>query len=153
MNKNKHELRITGSSDNLITFNGSICDAFSPSSDDDTAIVRLPDKWRIKIFYDSDGIWRAQMLEGKTASHHLYNIQILKGDVEANTNDVVIIDYPIKYITWTCANGSKGMLGDYSYSDKTNEKFNQIKELVYMQGDFENDCEQIVKAIIEEVEF
>ncbi len=148
----KYQLQITGYSDDIISLDGSICDEFSPSSNDDTAIIRLPDGSRIKFFYDDDGIWRGEILENKTASHGIYQIHIQKGEIELDTNDLVFVNYPIPYITWSCKDGRKGAIGEIPLTDSQEKTFKVLKDLLEDADSFA-EVENLVRAILAEIEF
>lgn len=81
------------------------------------------------------------------------DITIVHGNAEEDTNDILTVHSPIEYLTWTCADGSFGILGDYKFSQKTEENFQKIKDMAYEDGDLEGYQAENVKAILEGIEF
>lgn len=136
--RNKKELKITGYSDDIISFDGSIYDEFSPDYATATAILKLPDGTQIKVYYGDDGIWR---IEPQTAIEIPHTLT--KGDKGKDENDVLIIHAPIDYVTYTTGI-EIGFCGEVELPASQNVTYLLLTKVL-------RDCEydkQLVKAVL-----
>jgi acyl-CoA-binding protein len=98
------QLKIYGASDDLMEFEGDFGDEGNPPYDK-PGFIHLSDGSVVRCEYDENGIWRLEVLkvgEGTVVHSHT------KGDVDEDTNDVLVLKAKAKFKhfdIWEYANG------------------------------------------------
>lgn len=74
-------IRITGASDDLIEIYGDIREEFTYHSESDGNLVACSDGTVVRVFYDTDGVWRVTLIKKGTASFSLTQAPVGDDDV------------------------------------------------------------------------
>lgn len=89
-------IKIYGSSDDLIEIDGDIRGAFYLQNSDENSYLGLSDGTLISVLYDSDGIWRFNVLR-----KGLSNIKKVDLDLEADEySEVLEVDGKISWVLY-----------------------------------------------------
>jgi len=87
------QLKIYGSSDDLIEIEGAIEDEFNPSQEalDDGVFLAISDGTVLKVTYDDDGIWRIGLVSRGEATFSKDENPATDDD---RYSDIVVLDGP-----------------------------------------------------------